>query len=99
MEDLLQDIEQWVQEGASMSVQLRLLTTDSSCDVGISSFTDSECRASGDNEGSAPVGAIVGAVVGVSVVLVLVVIAVVAVVVVIRRNRHVTPDAKGAKPK
>ena len=43
--DLLQDIEEWIEDGASFPVQLQLLTVDSSCSVGIGSFTESECTA------------------------------------------------------
>ena len=45
MTDLLQDIEEWIEDGASFPVQLQLLTVDSSCSVGIGSFTESECTA------------------------------------------------------
>ena len=45
MTDLIQDIEEWIEDGASFPVQLQLLTVDSSCSVSIGSFTESECRA------------------------------------------------------
>ena len=87
MEDLLQDIEQWIREGSSISVQFQLLTIDGSCDVGISSFTETECTAS---TGSAAVGLIVGAVAGIGVVLILVIIVVVVITMALHRKRHAT---------
>jgi len=44
--ELVEDIEQWVQEGVSIPIQFQVLTVDASCDVSVNSFTDTECRAS-----------------------------------------------------
>ena len=43
--DLIQDLEEWIEDGVSFPVQLQLLTVDSSCSVSVGSFTESECRA------------------------------------------------------
>ena len=88
VEDLLQDMQQWIQDGASFPVQLQILTVDSSCDVGIRSFTEPECRADGSNEQS--MGVIVGVTIGsvFSLLLVTAIILVVIVVIAMRRNRQ-----------
>lgn len=89
MEELLQDIEQWVQDGVSITVQLRLLTVDSSCEVGISSFTETECISNADTEqpqATVVIRTIIGAAAGVGALLILVIM-VVTVVIIMRRNR------------
>ena len=44
VEDLLQDMQQWIQDGVSFPIQFQILQVDSFCDVSISSFADPECR-------------------------------------------------------
>ena len=90
VQDLLGDMKQWIQGGPSITVQLQLLTVDSSCNASISSLTEPECGVSSDSELS--IGATVGLVSGiiVAILLLIVVVAVVIVVVAICKNRQVT---------
>ena len=95
VEDLLQYLEDWIQEGATISVKLQRVSVDSTCDVGINSFTESEC---GVGSGSDITGAITGAVVGV--LLVLVIIAAVIVLIMlalVRRKRQASLNLKDLK--
>ena len=94
VEDLLQDMQQWIQDGASFPVQLQILDVDSSCDLEISSFTEAECRDDGGGTvettvAEQSIGVLVGAIAGAGVFLaVATVVIVVVVVIVIRRSRR-----------
>lgn len=77
VEELLHLIEQWIQSGPSLSVHLRLIAIDSSCDVQISSLGEAEC----DSSGKASGGVIGGAVVGV--ILAIIVLAAAAAIVIL----------------
>lgn len=100
VQDLTQDIEQWIQEGAPISVQFLLLAIDSSCDVAISSFSDAECRAgTGADEEQISTMALIGAVLGASVAVILVALALVAVLIVVWRKKHTILDIKDTEVK
>lgn len=86
--ELIQYIEEWVQEGTAFPVQLQLLTVDSTCDVRVSSFTESECRAGHTGDDDTPT-LLPGAVVGTMAVLIFAtVIAATLVVVLIAAARR-----------
>ena len=94
VEDLLQDMQQWIQD-ASFPVQFHILTVDSSCDVSISSFSDPECTTGGNeefgaagNEQSTKIDSIIGALAFVGVVVLLVLIIIVILVIAMRRNQQ-----------
>ena len=84
VEDLLQDMQQWIQDGASIPIQFQILQVDSFCDVGISSFTDPECSAG--EVGSIPTVALIAGTVGSVTIVLIVVIVVVVVVLKCRRS-------------
>ena len=81
--DLLQDIEEWVQGGATISIQLQRFSVDARCDAGIDSFTESECSGSDITE-----AVIIGAVIGVILVLLVLVVIVIVVLILVRRKRQ-----------
>ena len=98
MTDLIQNIEEWIEDGASFPVQLQLLTVDSSCSVGIGSFIEFECRA-----GSGPTNSdgttrptsdntgliiIIGAVVVIAFILVLITVIVAIIVALCRKSKR-----------
>ena len=88
MAELLRDIEEWVREESSFPVQLQLLTVDSTCDVSVSSFTESECRAGSTGSDDTPT-LLTGAVAGTIAVLIFAtVIAAVLVVILITAARR-----------
>lgn len=85
--ELLQDMQEWIQDGATISVQFQLLTVDSTCDVSISSFTELECRTESTSRPETVL--IIGVTLVVIVVLVVIVIAIVPIVVtLVRRYRY-----------
>ena len=95
VEDLLRFMEQWVRDGAHITVQLQLLTIDSSCDVGIGSFTERECRSDEDTTSNGSIVGtmisseeIVGATVGVTTVLVLIIMVLATVIIVVAVHIH-----------
>ena len=96
MADLLQDIEEWVENGVTISVQLQLLVVDGSCDVGISSSTVSECTVDDDRDSASTI-AIVGASIGVVFFPVIVAAIVIIVVMLVRRNRRASLNPNNLK--
>ena len=102
MTDLIQNIEEWIEDGVSFPVQLQLLTVDSSCSVGIGSFAESECRANSSTglsdsvptritSTTAPAShsinwTVIGVVVAIVCMLALLITAVVGIVVTLRRK-------------
>ena len=94
MTDLIQDIEEWINDGASFPVQLQLLTVDSSCSVSVGSFTESECRANSSTGASDSVstgiistGAVIGVVVPIVFMLALLITAIIVATVVILHRK------------
>ena len=83
--EFLRIIEQWVQSGPSLSIELRLIAIDSSCDVQISSLMEAECRSGSKASG----GEIGGAVVGVSLAIVLIVAGAAVVILLYRYHPSV----------
>ena len=100
MADSIQNIEEWVQEGNSFPVQFQLLSFDTSCSVGIDSFSELECGADGgtsDNDNpTTSTGVIIGAVVAIVLILLIITVTV-AIVVVVRRKRQVSLDLNDLK--
>ena len=82
VQDLLGDMKQWIQGGPSITVQLQLLTVDSSCNASISSLTEPECGVSSEMSNGTPVGLILGIIVA----ILLLIVVVGVIIVVIRSN-------------
>ena len=85
--DLLQYIEEWIQDGATISVQFQRYSLDTTCDVRVDSFTESECGIDSASDSASVTGVIVGAVVGMVLVLVIVTAIVVVVMMVLVRRK------------
>ena len=95
--DLLQYIEDWIQEGATISVQFQRYSVDTTCDVGVNSFTESECKVDSAS-GSDNTGTIVGVVVGVLLVLVIITAVIVLIMLIlVRRKRQASLNLKDLK--
>ena len=86
---LIELIAQWIAEDGVARVQLVLISVDKSCQVGISSFSDSECT----SVGSGPAGggvdvAIIGGVVGGVVIALIFAITVVVIAILMFKSRR-----------
>ena len=79
--ELLQHIQQWVKDGASIFLQSRRLSADPDCEVNISSFDEPGCQ------GDQTIVLVAGVSAGV---LFLVIIISLLAVIVVCRKRHIT---------
>ena len=84
VEDLLQDMQQWIQDGATFNIQFQILEVDGSCDLVISSFTDPECTSTSHPTGK--VAIVIGSTVGSAALLLMVVITAAVAVKALRRK-------------
>ncbi len=90
---LLQYIEDWLSSTSLLTVQLQLLSVDSSCSVAISSSTEGECNAGGSGESSS---AVIGIVAGVlaAVVVLAIIVALMVILALVYRHRYSTINIK-----
>ena len=86
--DLIKDITEWLSSGASISVQLELLTIDSSCSVAISSFNENECIATGTATSGPSTGTVVGIAIGVIAAIAVAIAIAIAVILFVRCKNH-----------
>ncbi len=91
--ELLQYIEDWLSSTSLLTVQLQLLSVDSSCSVAISSLTGGECNAGGSGESSSAVTGIVAGVLTAVVVLVIIV-ALIDTLALVYRHHYSTINTK-----
>ena len=98
--NLIEDITEWLSSGASIPVQLQLLTIDNSCSVTISSLNENECMAtgtgtSGPSTGMGTNGPSTGTVVGIAIgvigaIAVAIAIAIAVILFLCHKNRRAT---------
>ncbi len=72
--ELLQYIEDWLSSTSLLTVQLQLLSVDSSCSVAVSSTTEGECNAANAGGSGESSSAVIGIVAGVLTAVFLVII-------------------------
>ena len=89
-DDVVGDINDWVETSPSITVGLATLDIDSSCPAMLASTDSDDCEAvtqPSSSNGSSSIGIIVGAVVAVVVVILTIVVIVVILLVCVRRKR------------
>ncbi len=91
--ELLQYIEDWLSSTSPLTVQLQLLSVDSSCSVVIDSSTEGECNAGGSEKSSSAVTGIVAGIV-IAVVVLLILVALIVIAAQVYRHRYSTINIK-----
>ncbi len=91
--ELLQYIEDWLSSTSLLTVQLQLLSVDSSCSVAISSLTEGGCNAGGSGESSSAVTRIVAGVLT-AVVALVIIVALIVILTLVYRHRYSTINIK-----
>ncbi len=84
--------EDWLSSTSLLTVQLHLLSVDSSCSVAISSSTEGECNAGGSGESSSAVTGIVAGVL--TAVFLVIIVALIVILALVYKHRYSTINIK-----